>query len=274
MAIAFLVSCGGGDPATAPTAPVAVGTVAPTTPAPSPTPATTAGRRCTLPLVTEASRGCPREAPVFLEEMDAAITLLTQQRPDLFEGNYVRSPGQYYLGVLANLEAAGLCANFDGEEMQVKNGNGFSEQYHILTSSQFIRRGDVTYRATCYPAAFFTSPPPVLPQRGDCRLPSSESLACTRESPKYLGQVQAAIERLRREKPDIFRNEYVLDSRAYYDGVVAILKTQFSCAMFDGEEIALKNDNGSSEQYHVLYSWGAIRNDQGAYRVSCYPAAF
>jgi hypothetical protein len=224
--------------------------------------------------VTEPPRGCNREEPVFIEEVDSAITLLTRQRPDLFEGSYVKSPGQYYIGVMANLEAKGFCVNWDGEEIQIKNSNGFSEQYHTLTSSQQVRRGDASYRATCYPAAFFTTAPVPPPPRGDCRIPSSVSLSCNRETQKYLGVVQDAIAQLRRERSDIFRGDYVLDNDAYYAGVVRILRGKVTCAIFDGEEIAVKNDNTMSEQYHILFSWGQIRNDEYSYRASCYPATF
>jgi hypothetical protein len=48
----------------------------------------------------------------------------------------------------------GYCAFYDGEEMAVKNTNKFNDQYDISTSSGYIRRGDGSYRSTCWPAWF------------------------------------------------------------------------------------------------------------------------
>jgi hypothetical protein len=266
------MSCGGGgtpnpvadNPAT-PT-PTSAGT-------PVPTAAPAAAVACGLPPVTAPST-CDRDGePVFLSQMDQAINQVQQQHPELFEGQFVLSPGQYYLAVIANLQAQGFCAGFDGEEVQVKNVNAYSEQYQILTSGQIVRHGPVTYRATCRPAAF-PAPSAPLGQRGDCSLPSSRELACAREAPKYLGVVQDAIQQLQRERPALFDGDYVRNADQYYAGLLTILKTKVTCAIFDGEEIAVKNGNSFSEQYHVLYSWGQIRSNDSSYRVSCYPAAF
>jgi len=72
--------------------------------------------------------GCQRTAPSFLNEVDQAINKLAAEHPEVFdlsdqagEGGFrVVSPGQYYVGVMRNLQEMGFCANFDGEEMQVK----------------------------------------------------------------------------------------------------------------------------------------------------------
>jgi hypothetical protein len=271
--VLLLMSCGGGNPTQPPTA-TAPPAAATTTPAPTASPTPQNGvRGCNLPPLAQPGGACTMDGPIFLSQVDAAVNLLKTQRPDLFNGNSINSPGQFYLGVIANLEAKGLCAAFDGEEIQVKNTQDYSEQYHLMTSGRILRWGDVTYRATCRPAAFPTVEPP-LGQRGDCSLPSSRSITCNDETPRYLGQVQSAIDQLRREQPGLFKGDYVLNSDQYYAGVVRILKTKLTCAIFDGEEVAVKNDNFESEQYHIQYSWGQIRNDNSAYRASCYPATF
>ena len=48
----------------------------------------------------------------------------------------------------------GYCAFYDGEELAIKNTNDFSEQYDISTSQGYVRQGDGSYRATCWPAWF------------------------------------------------------------------------------------------------------------------------
>ena len=37
--------------------------------------------------------------------------------------------------------------------MAVKKENGFSDQYDILAGDGYTRRGEGSYRVTCYPAA-------------------------------------------------------------------------------------------------------------------------
>jgi hypothetical protein len=106
---------------------------------------------------------CARlRTPTFLGAVDAAIDLLGQQHAELFNFNdtagagawRVLDPDRYYAGVIANLQAKDYCAGFDLQNLQVKNSNDFSEDYGILLSSNFIRRGPSSYRQTCTPASF------------------------------------------------------------------------------------------------------------------------
>jgi hypothetical protein len=85
--------------------------------------------------------------------MDTAIDLIVRNRPELFNtqeeagantGQYrVLDRATYVDGVIANLRAAGLCAEraIDRERVLVKSGNASSEEWDILSSSGFIRRG-------------------------------------------------------------------------------------------------------------------------------------
>jgi hypothetical protein len=50
------------------------------------------------------------------------------------------------------LQGKGYCTKWDGEEMQIKSTNEFSEHYDFLLSSGHIRRE--SYASICYPAAF------------------------------------------------------------------------------------------------------------------------
>ena len=96
----------------------------------------------------------------------AAITLLTQQQPEIFdltqqagEGGFkILNPTAYYAGVIRNLEARDFCAAYDFVELQLKNSSSFSEQYDIQLSSGHIRRGAGAYRATCSPPNFPLDP--------------------------------------------------------------------------------------------------------------------
>jgi len=108
---------------------------------------------------------CDRDVPAFLDQVDEAIDQLVQQNPGIFRlatngsgMHEVLDQEAFWTGVVANLQAMGFCANWDFAELQVKNGQEFSEQYDILLASGHIRRGDGSYRATCTPAVFPVEP--------------------------------------------------------------------------------------------------------------------
>ena len=125
-------------------------------PSPSPTPSPCPYGKGTVDAT------CLRGVPVFLEKVDAAISQLVQQRPEIFNLEDAAGPGgyrvldatQYYAGVVKNLEAMAFCATADNNLIQLKNSNEFSEDYDILLSTEHIRRGEGSYRSTCNPPAF------------------------------------------------------------------------------------------------------------------------
>lgn len=278
-----LITCSSGDSPSSSTDPQPATTPAPTTQsaAATATPPRPFGQACNAPPVTSASGSCAREeggsGGVFISDVDAAIELLRGQEPDIFEGDYVLSIGRYRLGVIKNLEAKGLCAAWDNAghgELQVKDNNGFSEQYHIQFSNGNLRKGAGAYRATCRPAIFPVPTPPLL-QRGDCALPSSRDIGCGRERSKLIGAVEAASDQIIRERPDLVRQNYIVGNvDDYYAAMNTILKGKGYCAIFDGHDIAVKLDNSYNEQFHVVYSWGELRRGESSYRATCYPAAF
>jgi hypothetical protein len=110
---------------------------------------------------------CARHAPTFLSDVEGAIDLLAAQKPAVFDqtdpgGWRVLDVPSYYAGVVDNLRAAGLCANYDGAEVQVKKTNELSEQYDILVADGFVRRGAGSYRLSCAPANFPVDPEDVI----------------------------------------------------------------------------------------------------------------
>jgi hypothetical protein len=113
--------------------------------------------------------------------------------------------------------------------------------------------------------------------------------ACDRTSSRLLGEYEKAIDLLVAQKPGIFdlhdeayanTGSYrVLDKDAYMDGVVMNLRAAHLCAERDPDDgaqetIRLKNSNDFSEAYDVILSSGHIRRGEGAYRLTCSPAAF
>lgn len=169
--LAVGVSCSGSGTPTTPPSPVP--SILPTAaPSPSPSPSPLASPGATSCRYGKGTVGafCDRQVAAFVSDVDAAISLLVQQRPDIFdlnqeagEGGYkVLKPEDYYAGVIANLEARDFCAGYDFVELQVKNSNSFSEQYDIMLGSGHVRRGAGAYRATCSPASFPLDPEDVI----------------------------------------------------------------------------------------------------------------
>jgi hypothetical protein len=131
------------------------------TPTPTPAPVPTGGS-CSIPASGHPDAPCSMESQSFLTQVDKAITQLTQQQPDIFDFDkkncdncyYVKDQARFVSGVIKNLNAMGICATYDGEELGVKNSNSFNDQYDILVSSGHIRRGQGSYRSTCQPSWF------------------------------------------------------------------------------------------------------------------------
>lgn len=164
LSLAVLAGCGGGS-STTPVQPPAT-TLAP---APTPTPPVSTSS-CPLGKGT-ADTTCSKSSSSFVPQVDAAIELLSRQKPELFDLTDQRGPGGYlvkdfegyYDGVVKNLQAMpGLCAGFDYVYLNVKNTNEFSEQFDILTSSGHARRGASIYQASCLPANFPVDPKDVI----------------------------------------------------------------------------------------------------------------
>jgi hypothetical protein len=139
--------------------PVAPAAATPATPPPTPPPAAALG--CSAGPGT-FNDNCSRLSPAFLADVDAAINRVVARRPDLFNLDDARGPGGYYVKdsdtyyheVLVELRQAGFCAVADGGEVAVKVDNSMNDEYHIMISSGYIRRGEASYRSTCRPAWF------------------------------------------------------------------------------------------------------------------------
>jgi hypothetical protein len=112
---------------------------------------------------------------------------------------------------------------------------------------------------------------------------------CSVLRPSLIPLVEAAIDRVVEEKPEIFNlqdlfpgstNWYmVLDRNAYVNGVIADLQAAGACAERDPDDptqqrIRVKNDNGYSEDFDLVGSTGHMQRDKAMYRQTCVPSAF
>jgi len=155
-------ACGSHTPAAATAAP----TPAPAaTPVPAPTPATARVACGVGPGTGDGlEEHCPRTSPAFLTDVDAAVSRVVALHPELFDlddhagagGYFVRDIDGFYARIVEQVATdSRLCAMVDADlEIAVKKTNDFSEQYKLMWSSGYLRRGDSSYRATCTPAWF------------------------------------------------------------------------------------------------------------------------
>ena len=126
----------------------------------APAGATPAG--CSLPPSREISCGDP-EAGAFFDDVSSTIDELLTTKPEMFDFGdtnpgtgwpRVRDMTAYHQAVADILARKGYCGIFDGEEIQVKRTNEFSEHYDVNYADKYIRTGSGIFRGSCYPAAF------------------------------------------------------------------------------------------------------------------------
>jgi hypothetical protein len=137
-----------------------------------------------------------------------------------------------------------------------------------------------------------TTPTTTLsPVQYSCRLGNgTPNFDCSRTTGQLYDQVVAAIARVVAKRPQFFdlkdeayppgSGDYkVLDRDGYLDNVVIELMAAGLCAQRDPddynyERIMVKSDNTASEEYDIISGAGYIRQNGGAYRTTCSPAAF
>ena len=157
------LSCGGGGAST----PSATTPVATPTPVASSSPLPDSGASASsCPLgMGDVTAACSKTSPQLTAAVEAAIDRLVRERPALFNMNDEQGGGGQYRvldaeayldGLVANLRAAGLCAerSLDRERIVVKSSNAFSEEWDVLSSQGFIRRASYAYQQSCTPASF------------------------------------------------------------------------------------------------------------------------
>jgi hypothetical protein len=148
--------------------PLPTPTPAPTPkPTPTPTPVATpeptpVAGSCSLPPSNPANPSCTDESPLLFGDVDKALNRTVQAHPEYFDLNdkkcdncyFVKNVAGYVTEVERQLSALGVCSYWDGEELAVKDSNGYSEQYDILLASGHMRRGVGSYKGICRPSWF------------------------------------------------------------------------------------------------------------------------
>lgn len=161
----LLTSCGDSGPSSS--------TPPTTVPVPTPTTPPTGGdsfNHASCPIGQgDPDATCERTRERLLNVYEDALDLLVRQKPAIFDleneaapdtkAYLVKDKEAYMEGIVANLRAAGLCAERDSDDsaqetIRIKSENDFSEDYDVLLSSGHMRRGVGAYRSSCTPSSF------------------------------------------------------------------------------------------------------------------------
>ena len=191
LAVLVTLSCGGGGGSPSTSSP----TPLPPTPAPSGGPVS---QTCRIG-VGSAIAACARQSSRLTDPVIGAMDQLLRQKSQLFDKSDANPPGSdnyrvldkdaYLDGMIANLQAAGLCAQRDPddynlEQLQVKNENGFSENFDVLLGVGYMWHNGASYRATCVPSSF--------PVERSAELPAIGS-GCGRPYPPPLHHITVGV---------------------------------------------------------------------------------
>ncbi len=297
LALGTWAACGGKGGST-PTTPTAAGTPAPTptaqaTPTPVPTTGSALPQSCrSIPNGTGGSAGCSRRTPNFLNQVRGAVDLAassthrdptTGQVFDIVQGSRIVAAGAYLKVVSDALDRQGICAAYDGEEMNIRDGGGYNENYDIITADG---NAWANYSVTCNPAQPIPSFSPLpMGRDADCRMPQSALTFCTKPSSVYDGDVYDAqdlviAEDMARATPQIFNfgenfgqpyGYKIVNEPMYIAEMLKKLKAKGFCAIYDGDEFQVKRNNVFTEHFDM------IKSDSFAVRIfnsTCRDAAF
>ena len=129
------------------------------------------------------------------------------------------------------------------------------------------------------------APTPPPPPSASCGLPhgGGDGFNCPRTGASFLAEVDAAINQVVQQRPDLFDTGDQRGNGGYRIRnieqflllVAANLRGMGLCAVVDaGGEVAVKNSNGFNDQYDLILSTGHIFRGQGSYTATCRPACF
>ena len=277
--------CGGGGSSSTDTGPTVPVPVPEPTPEPTPQADAPLSASCAAlgPGVRHADAVCTDGPAHFLEEMNQAIDEVRNTRPGYFDGRHVVNVGGFYVEIVRALDRMGLCAESGGDEVGIRKTEAYNDQFDILTAKHEYRTGENIYLGSCAPAVIQVGGRPHPPVPEGCSLPKSTYVACGRPESRYYGHVEAAIDEMMSEHPELFDYTDInpgtdwprlTNTAAYQNGIIEILTQKGYCVFFDGEEIQMKRTNDFSEHYDLNVKDTYVRRGNGIYLGACYPSAF
>jgi hypothetical protein len=139
---------------------------------------------------------------------------------------------------------------------------------------------------TATPEPTVATPPPTPPSALSCQLPAMpDNGNCSRTAPAFHADVERVIDEIIDQHPEVFdmndvrgcgrqyRCPYVANGPRFEQLMMQKLEALGYCAKCD-EECGVKDSNHFNEQYDLMIAEGYLRRGEGAYRATCYPAAF
>ena len=171
--------------------------------------------------------------------------------------------------------------------MRVVGGLGLALSLSIFLSCGSSTPAQPAAVPTPTPTPAPTPVPKALSVIPPCPLPASNPAApsCTKPKQYFEQELDAAIDRALRERPELFNTNnvnggpQVLDVLAYQTAVVAAIGEAGLCGKVDAEgEIGIKRDNNYNEQWIIVSraGWGVPTDHwvQRKYVGACEPATF
>ncbi len=203
----------------------------------------------------------------------------------LVRNGVIQSPSTYLKMIVDALDRQGLCAVYDGEELNVRNSNAYNEQFDIVTSSG---GSWIKYMSTCSPATPLppiVSPPVLDPE---CKLPPSKETYCDRPAPIYEGDVSSALDELIAQDrqlatplifdfgdrlPGLENGWRVANVPLYFSELRKRVRAKGYCSVHIGDDElwVKKGTNRFSEHWDLLKAEGHSLRLFGA---ACHDAAF
>ena len=131
--------------------------------------------------------------------------------------------------------------------------------------------------ATVPPTTLASSDP--FPGPSSCsRIGRASAYNCRREAPTFQNEMQAAIDELVAEKPEIFEHTdlgaCVRSTGQFYVGIIEKLDKKGLCAGFDGEEVGREEQQRLQRPVPPAQLKLIVNQHSYSYEVTCYPAAF
>lgn len=238
--------------------------------------------------------GCRQEASDFLRAVtdavsnaanSSAIDVDTKETYPILLNGVLQSPNAYLKLIIDALDRQGICAVYDGEELNIRNTNAYNEMFDVITSSG---GSWVKYQSTCSPAIPMPAVinPPV--QDAECKLAPSKDSYCDHAGARYNGDVTGALDEMIAQDrqlatPLIFNfgsralgdetGWKVANVPLYFSEMRKRLRTKGYCSVYPGEDELLikKGTNRFSEH------WDLLRGEEFSLRnlaAVCHDASF
>jgi hypothetical protein len=267
----------------------------PSAPSATPAPLSLLPASCrNIPVASGTPAGCHQEPSDFLRAVTDAVSAAqnalvtdpdTKEVYALVRNNVIESPSTYLKMIVDSLDKQGLCAVYDGEELNVRNSVAYNEHFDIITGTG----GSWTrYMSTCSPA--LPLPPVVTPQVQDaeCKLAPSKDTFCDRPGSVYEGDVFGALDELiaqerllatplifdfNERQPGIAAGWKVRNIPLYFSELRKKLRVKGYCSLQNGDDelMVKKGTNRFSEHWDLLTGEGYSLRLLGAV---CHDAAF